>query len=457
MASFVWPALGGSAGGTVTSVGLTDASTIPIFGVTGTPVVSSGTLTLTLATQAKNLVFAGPATGANAQPNFRSLVVADLPTAIPLANLATQANNTILGNISGSSATPLALTVAQINTVLPVFTSSLNGLAPLSGGGTANFLRADGTWAAPPGATSGTVTSVGLADSTNIFNVTGTPVTSTGTLTLASLKSQTQNTFLAAPNGSSGAPTFRTIVAADVPTLNQNTTGTAANITASSNSTLTTLSALSLPASQVTGLTSGTVTSVALADLSTSAIYTVTGSPVTSNGTLNLTLKTQTAATVFAGPATGAAAQPTFRALAAGDIPARQVVIGTAQTTNGTTTSATYAAPSNTVSVTIVPTVTGFYKVTATNIIMFGSIAGHSFSSRIVVTAGSPTTNIIGQINVDETSGFGTGFNFTYNFFGVYTLTASVTYTFQLQGQIDAGTLTFAFGTLNGFLIAEQM
>lgn len=44
------------------------------------------------------------------------------------------------------------------------------------------------------------------------------------------------------------------IQAGDVPTLNQNTTGTAANVTASSNGTLTTLSALSLPSSQVTGL-----------------------------------------------------------------------------------------------------------------------------------------------------------------------------------------------------------
>jgi hypothetical protein len=43
------------------------------------------------------------------------------------------------------------------------------------------------------------------------------------------------------------------IQASDVPTLNQNTTGTAANITATSNSTLTTLSALALPASQITG------------------------------------------------------------------------------------------------------------------------------------------------------------------------------------------------------------
>jgi hypothetical protein len=43
--------------------------------------------------------------------------------------------------------------------------------------------------------------------------------------------SKTENNFLAAPNGTAGAPTFRAIVAADIPTLNQNTTGTASNVT----------------------------------------------------------------------------------------------------------------------------------------------------------------------------------------------------------------------------------
>ena len=33
-----------------------------------------------------------------------------------------------------------------------LFTSALKGLVPSSGGGTTNYLRADGTWAAPPGA-----------------------------------------------------------------------------------------------------------------------------------------------------------------------------------------------------------------------------------------------------------------------------------------------------------------
>jgi hypothetical protein len=70
-----------------------------------------------------------------------------------------------------------------------------------------------------------------------------TPVVATGTTTpvisLASNYGDTQNPYasktanniLAAPNGSSGVPTFRAIVGADIPTLNQNTTGTADNVT----------------------------------------------------------------------------------------------------------------------------------------------------------------------------------------------------------------------------------
>lgn len=67
--------------------------------------------------------------------------------AITNANLASMSTLTIKGNNTGGSATPSDLTVAQVNAILPVFTSTLNGLAPLSGGGSSNFLRADGTWA----------------------------------------------------------------------------------------------------------------------------------------------------------------------------------------------------------------------------------------------------------------------------------------------------------------------
>jgi len=75
---------------------------------------------------------------------------------------------------------------------------------------------------------SGSVTSVGLALPSE-FSVTGSPVTTSGTLTGA-WASQTANLVFASPNGSSGVPTFRSIVAADIPTLNQNTTGSAGSV-----------------------------------------------------------------------------------------------------------------------------------------------------------------------------------------------------------------------------------
>jgi trimeric autotransporter adhesin len=84
----------------------------------------------------------------------------------------------------------------------------------------------------------GTVTSVSGTGTVSGLTLTGT-VTSSGSLTLggtlavtpSDFASQTANTFLAAPNGSAGTPTFRAVVAADIPTLNQNTTGTASNVT----------------------------------------------------------------------------------------------------------------------------------------------------------------------------------------------------------------------------------
>lgn len=89
------------------------------------------------------------------------------------------------------------------------------------------------------------VTSVGGAGTVSGLTLSGT-VTTTGNLTLggtlavtaSNFASQVSNTFLSAPTGIAGVPTFRTIVAADIPTLNQNTTGTAASLSAILASTL---------------------------------------------------------------------------------------------------------------------------------------------------------------------------------------------------------------------------
>ncbi len=74
---------------------------------------------------------------------------------------------------------------------------------------------------------------------------------------------------------------------------------------------------------------SGGVGSVTSVDMTVpSSILSVSGNPITSSGTLAVTLATQTANFVWAGPTTGSAATPTFRALVAADLPNTAVTPG---------------------------------------------------------------------------------------------------------------------------------
>jgi len=59
------------------------------------------------------------------------------------------ANNVFLGNNSGAGGIVEELTATETTAILNTFTSALQGLVPASGGGTTNFLRADGTFAVP--------------------------------------------------------------------------------------------------------------------------------------------------------------------------------------------------------------------------------------------------------------------------------------------------------------------
>lgn len=86
------------------------------------------------------------------------------------------ATNRFIGRITAGSGDPEELTGTQATTLLDVFTSSLKGLAPSSGGGTTNFLRADGNWAAP----SATVTGGGLTWS--VVTVNANLAVDTGTI-----------------------------------------------------------------------------------------------------------------------------------------------------------------------------------------------------------------------------------------------------------------------------------
>ena len=116
--------VGISGGGSVSSVGLTMPAE---FSVSGSPVTTSGTLTVTKANESANQVFAGPSTGSAAAPTFRALVPADYPTFV------------------ASGASHAAGAVPD----------------PGSTSGTTKFLREDATWAAPPGSGSGNVITQG--------------------------------------------------------------------------------------------------------------------------------------------------------------------------------------------------------------------------------------------------------------------------------------------------------
>ena len=89
--------------------------------------------------------------------------------------------------------------------------------------------------------------------------------------------SKTANYVLAAPDGTAGVPTFRAIVAADIPTLNQNTTGTAATVTGAAQTAITSVGTLSSLA--VTG-------GVTAASLTLSGNLIVNGSTTTVNSTV---------------------------------------------------------------------------------------------------------------------------------------------------------------------------
>ena len=86
----------GQGDGTVSSVALT----VPgIFSVAGSPVTSTGTLAVTLASQTANTVFAAP-NGSAGTPTFRALAVADLPIALYRENPSTPVTPTATGTNS---------------------------------------------------------------------------------------------------------------------------------------------------------------------------------------------------------------------------------------------------------------------------------------------------------------------------------------------------------------------
>lgn len=381
---------------------------------------------------------------------------------------------TIKGNDTVSAANPLNLTVAQVNAILPVFTSTLNGLTPFSGGGSSNFLRADGTWAIPAASTTSNVNTTQVATNASFFplfvasstnstqaidlgtGLTFNPSTNTlstttfvGALTgtasgnttitpqnhAVALSSATNALSTAIPSATSGVPLISQGSSADpvfgtalivgggtgattktgaFDSLSPMTTGgdliyggasgtgtrlangTAGQYLQSNGTTLA-------PTWVTPSAGTGTVTSVGL---SLPSFITVSGSPVTTSGTLTGTLATQTAGTFFAGPTSGSAAAPTFRALQ-----------GSTKQVLTTGTAATYTLPAGVL----------YIEVTAIG----GGGAG----------GGAPSTSV-GQLSVGGGGGSGSTSTKT-----ILSPSATYTYTVGAGGTGASGTSGGSGGT----------
>lgn len=251
MSSFVTPSGGGT--GTVTSVGVT----APAAGITssGGPITNSGAITLALADdlaalEALSSTGYAKRTGTSAWSVGTAVDInSDTTGLLAISRLATQATLTVVGNVSGSTASPIALTATQLTTIPNAFvgdsgSGGTKGLVPAPAAGDAaagKFLKADGTFAVPTGGgitgslTSGRVTlSSGASTVTDSADLTFTGQTltvgTTGAATITSPQALTisstgtnksititptgtgfvdiTNVGLQVPNGSAGTPSI---------------------------------------------------------------------------------------------------------------------------------------------------------------------------------------------------------------------------------------------------------
>ena len=174
---------------------------------------------------------------------------------LKLANIPA---NSFKGNNTSIAAVPLDLTASQATAMLNIFSPTLKGLTPLSGGGTSNFLRADGIWATPP-SSSGSVSIVSIEDANGLGGIVTNPST-TPSIALSTnvtgmvigdglgfstaspgtdYSEGTANLSSGILKSTTGTGSLGIATAIDFPILNQNTTGNANTASTSVNGTIT--------------------------------------------------------------------------------------------------------------------------------------------------------------------------------------------------------------------------
>ena len=226
-----------------------DISGLPILQVSSDDSVKLGTYNAeAIKVQGSTATITGSLFGTAATASYA-------PLYLPLTG------GTITGNVTVNGTASIAFLNVQFESASVIYSSgsnifgdavndtqTLNGTVLVSGsqqitgsldvnGGITGSLLGTASYAT----TALNVVNNGVTSVATNNGITGGTITSTGTIGLATAygdtvnpyASKTANYVLAAPNGSAGVPSFRAIVAADIPTLNQNTSGNAATATTS--------------------------------------------------------------------------------------------------------------------------------------------------------------------------------------------------------------------------------
>ena len=140
---------------------------------TGEVKLRSGGATLTLASGALG-VTDGAKGDVTVSAAGNQWVIAD--GAVGNAKLAPMPSGTFKARLATGDGAPQDITPDQAASVLPVFSAQAKGLAPASGGGAGQFLRADGVWAAPPDTGATTLQQLGVvADAPAVNRIANFP------------------------------------------------------------------------------------------------------------------------------------------------------------------------------------------------------------------------------------------------------------------------------------------
>jgi hypothetical protein len=192
----------------VTSVGLAMPTE---FNVTNSPVTDNGTLTATWVSQNANLVLASPDLSSGT-PAFRKIESADI-TSINASTITSGILGVNYGG-TGLNSIPSAGSFLYSNGTGYVATA-----APTSNGQILQYNDATDIWELVTPSSGGTVTSVGLDLPASVFSISGSPVTTSGTLTGTLIVQDKQKVFAGPITDPSAQPTFRLLEATDIPSL----------------------------------------------------------------------------------------------------------------------------------------------------------------------------------------------------------------------------------------------